>query len=100
SIFDETYDLITATEVFEHLNTPLKTLSHISALLEKGGILAIMTSLRPSSDEAFLKWWYRRDFTHVSFFTLDAIKALIKPFPLRLIHTNETNYFVFRKEWP
>jgi len=98
SVFDETYDLITSTEVFEHLNTPLKTLNHISALLEKGGMLAIMTSLRPKDDETFLKWWYRRDLTHVSFFTLKAIKALINPYPLRLIYTNEKNYFVFRKE--
>ncbi len=99
SVFEHTYDLITSTEVFEHFSDPVKTLGHISALLEKGGILAVMTSLRPPSDEAFLKWWYRRDSTHISFFTLEAFEELIKPYPLKLIHTNNKNYFVFRKDW-
>ncbi len=98
-VFDSCYDLITSTEVFEHLSSPNKTIRNLSYLLEDGGILAVMTSLRPTSDEAFLKWWYRRDQTHIGFFTLKAFEALIQPLRLKCIYTNEKNYFVFRKEF-
>ncbi|MFH1577171.1 MAG: class I SAM-dependent methyltransferase, partial [Candidatus Margulisiibacteriota bacterium] len=37
------YDLITATEVFEHLKHPLSTLKLLKTHLNKNGILAIMT---------------------------------------------------------
>ncbi len=92
------YDLITATEVFEHLVDPKRTLKLLVSLLKEGGLLAIMTSLRPTEDETFLSWWYRRDPTHLSFFTEDALDALIRGEPLRFIHSCERKQFTFRKD--
>jgi len=63
------YDLITATEVFEHLKDPLATLKLLKAHLNKNGILAIMTLFHQNDDEHFKNWWYRRDSTHISFYT-------------------------------
>jgi SAM-dependent methyltransferase len=65
---DHTYDLITSTEVFEHLHDPHTTLKQIIQRLNKEGYLAIMTQFHPNNRDQFLKWWYRRDPTHVLFF--------------------------------
>ena len=63
------YDLITATEVFEHLKDPLSSVKLLKSHLNKNGILAIMTLFHQNNDEHFKKWWYRRDSTHISFYT-------------------------------
>jgi len=95
---DETYDLITSTEVFEHLSKPLETTRRLSDLLKPGGYLAVMTTLRPQSDGTFLSWWYRRDKTHIAFYTHEAMQILASKNRLRLIHTNQKNHFTFKKE--
>ncbi len=95
---NKTYDLITATEVFEHLSQPLKTMAKLSGLLKPGGYLAISTSLRPEDDQAFLTWWYRRDETHIGFFTPKALAHLIRDVPLKRVYTNHKNHFTFKKE--
>ncbi len=98
-IYNRSFDLITSTEVFEHLFEPKKVFNQLYYLLEDGAILAVMTSLRPKSDEDFLTWWYRRDPTHIGFFTLKAFEALVRPYRMKMIYTNRTNHFVFRKEF-
>ena len=97
AVFKEQYDLITSTEVFEHFFEPLKTLETLLKSLKKDGFLAVMTSFRVMSDEAFLTWWYRRDSTHVSFYTLEAFEEIEKRFNLERLYTNEKNYIVFKK---
>ncbi len=68
SVFAEEYDFITATEVVEHLHFPGKELNRLWACLKPGGILAIMTKL-VLGREAFSKWHYKTDLTHVGFFS-------------------------------
>lgn len=98
SVFEKTYDLITSTEVFEHLNNPVMEFTRLASMIAPGGYLAIMTSLRPKEDEAFLKWWYRRDQTHIGFFTEAAFTHLTLQGGLTFIYTNHKNYFLFKKE--
>ncbi len=62
------YDFITATEVIEHLHHPKEELKKLWGILRPGGTLGIMTSFRPG-DEAFGAWYYKRDLTHVRFFS-------------------------------
>lgn len=62
------YDFVTCTEVLEHLHDPLRELARIDAMLAPGGWLGLMTELRPSMD-AFARWHYHRDPTHVGFYT-------------------------------
>ena len=64
----KSYDLITSTEVFEHLKNPLETLSMLKNHLTKDGILAIMTLFHPDDTNLFKQWWYRRDPTHIAFY--------------------------------
>ena len=62
------YDFITATEVVEHLHQPGEELSRLWALLRPGGHFGVMTKL-VLGREAFSRWHYKNDPTHVSFFS-------------------------------
>ena len=65
---DGPYDFITATEVVEHLHHPRMELARLWTILEPGGILGIMTKLMPEH-KLFAQWHYKRDPTHVCFFS-------------------------------
>lgn len=60
------YDLITCTEVVEHMTDPLAELQKMDQYLNSGGVLLGMTNFYPQNN--FRKWWYVRDLTHVIFF--------------------------------
>ncbi|WP_018861857.1 MULTISPECIES: class I SAM-dependent methyltransferase [unclassified Thioalkalivibrio] len=61
------FDLVTCTEVLEHLHSPLATLDTMANLLRSGGTIAIMTGWPPPAC-IFHRWHYRRDPTHVAFY--------------------------------
>ncbi|MFW5921509.1 MAG: class I SAM-dependent methyltransferase [Polyangiales bacterium] len=62
------YDFITATEVLEHLAEPAETLGILLGCLRPGGWLVAMTK-RARDRDAFARWHYIRDPTHVVFFS-------------------------------
>lgn len=62
------YDFITTTEAIEHFNQPRKELELLDSLLRSGGSLGIMTK-RPTNLEAFSRWHYKNDQTHICFFS-------------------------------
>ncbi|MCB1704778.1 MAG: class I SAM-dependent methyltransferase [Halioglobus sp.] len=62
------YDFICATEVVEHLHHPGRELERLWSLLQPGGWLGIMTKLVRDA-EAFSRWHYKNDPTHVCFFS-------------------------------
>lgn len=68
SVFDHTYDFITATEVVEHLYSPLQELQKLWNCLKPGGYIGLMTKM-VKNREAFANWHYIRDETHVAFFS-------------------------------
>ncbi|MBS3756406.1 MAG: class I SAM-dependent methyltransferase, partial [Desulfobacterales bacterium] len=68
AVFEKVYDFITATEVLEHLHHPGRELERLWAMLKTGGVLGIMTKL-VHSRQAFEKWHYKNDETHVCFFS-------------------------------
>ena len=73
--FTQTFDFITATEVVEHLHQPREELFRLWRCLRQGGLLGIMTK-RALDLEAFQKWHYKNDPTHVCFFTLKTFEWL------------------------
>jgi len=93
-----TYQLITSTEVVEHFVEPLKEFEHLSNLLEQGGYLLLMTRLRTMDTFEFLNWWYRRDLTHISFYTLDTMIEIGKRNGLELVESNNINVILFKKK--
>jgi hypothetical protein len=75
SVFEKKYDFITTTEVIEHLYHPYKEILRLWTLLKRGGVLGIMTAFRPTDDE-FGSWYYKRDLTHIRFFTQNSFNWL------------------------
>ena len=68
AVLEQQYDFITATEVVEHLHDPKKELERLWACLKQGGWLGIMTNPAVEQD-AFPRWYYKNDLTHVCFFS-------------------------------
>lgn len=84
AVFGKTYDFITATEVVEHLRNPGRELERLFSLLKPGGWLGIMTKM-VISQEAFQRWHYIRDWTHISFFSRETFRFLAGRFGAELI---------------
>ncbi len=86
---DKKYDLITSTEVFEHLQNPQEILMQFKKQLKPSGLIAIMTLFHDNNSENFLKWWYRRDPTHISFYTPKTFEVLANMCGLKVLkHDN------------
>lgn len=90
------YDLITATEVLEHLTDPLYIFDLFRNLLNINGIISVMTHFHPRDDKIFTDWWYRRDRTHISFYTPKTIGYLARKFGLKLLQCDGKNICVLR----
>lgn len=68
AVLQQRYYFVTCSEVVEHLEDPGDTLAMLVSLLVPGGWLAIMTRmLTPQTD--FAGWYYRRDPTHIAFYS-------------------------------
>ena len=93
----KSYDLITSTEVFEHLSKPLEVFELLTKHLNPDGYIALMTKFPPKEDDAFLNWWYRRDPTHISFFTPKSFEIMAEKVDLKLLKTINSNITVFQK---
>tara|TARA_Y100000588_G_scaffold1917_2_gene2783 strand:- start:172 stop:849 length:678 start_codon:yes stop_codon:yes gene_type:complete len=76
-LLSKSYDFITATEVFEHLHQPAKDLKILFNSLKTGGWIGIMTK-RVLNKEAFTKWHYIQDPTHVCFWSKTTFQWLSK----------------------
>lgn len=93
----KTYDLVTCTEALEHVFKPQEVWRNFLHLLKTGGHLCIMTRFH-SGPESFLSWWYRRDPTHVSFYSPKTFAWIEHNFPLRIIFINESDKVVFKRQ--
>jgi len=93
----ETYSLVTAVEVIEHLACPLSAFKKISGKIRKNGYLALSTLFHPDCLSEFDNWWYRRDSTHISFYSPVTLSVLAKKFGLKIIYNNNKNRCVMQK---
>jgi hypothetical protein len=69
SIWKRPYAFIAASEVVEHLYHPARELDRLFGVLQSGGWLGIMTKPPPADLGAFATWHYRREPTHVAFYS-------------------------------
>jgi 2-polyprenyl-3-methyl-5-hydroxy-6-metoxy-1,4-benzoquinol methylase len=65
---NKSYNMITSTEVVEHLRDPMKELKLLKSLLKPGALLAVMTLFHPDDEKKFLEWYYKREITHIAFY--------------------------------
>jgi len=94
---NKTYDLITCTEVFEHLFNPVAIMELFEKHLNKNGIIAITTHFHPSDSEKFAEWWYIRDETHISFYTHKTFEYLASLFGLEVLLCTRKNICIIGK---
>ena len=95
---NKTYDLITSTEVFEHLKNPVETFKTLYNCLNPEGIIAIMTLYHTKNSEEFQKWWYRRDETHISFYSHNTFRYLAEIFNMKILLLDYKNLCVMQKQ--
>jgi hypothetical protein len=74
-LLEQQYDFIVAAEVVEHLHYPRQELDRLWSCLKPNGLLGIMTK-RVIDQEAFSRWHYKRDPTHVCFFSTQTFQWL------------------------
>jgi 2-polyprenyl-3-methyl-5-hydroxy-6-metoxy-1,4-benzoquinol methylase len=82
-VLNRTYPFVTCTEVLEHMSFPYQNLKLLWSLVQPGGLLGIMTSLRPEV-EAFKTWRYKDDSTHVRFYSRHTMQWLAQRLDAKL----------------
>lgn len=95
TVFDHQYDFITATEVVEHLRNPQMELNRLWDRLKPGGILGIMTKLALDVD-AFARWHYKNDLTHICFYSRETFRWLAGQWGVEAIFVGK-DVILFRK---
>ena len=70
---DKVYDFITCTEAAEHFYEPQKEFNKLDQVLADKGILGVMTNFYEDTIN-FEDWYYRKDPTHVVFYTTKTLK--------------------------
>lgn len=94
-VLTKQYEFITASEVVEHLHDPARDLSLLWSLLKPGGCLGLMTKLALDK-EAFSKWHYKNDLTHVCFFSKKTMEWLAEKWKAELLFTGN-DVILFQK---
>ena len=94
---DKQYDLIVSTEVFEHLHQPRVVFTSLLEKLNDGGYLAIQTEFHANGHEAFKKWWYPQDPTHIVFFRGETFRVLCEMYGCKYMRDNGKNMVLIQK---
>jgi 2-polyprenyl-3-methyl-5-hydroxy-6-metoxy-1,4-benzoquinol methylase len=74
-IFSKKYNFITCTETAEHFFNPNKEFKTFDALLLPDAWLGVMTTFL-TEDKLFENWYYRRDPTHVVFYSQKTFEVI------------------------
>ncbi|BEP28427.1 class I SAM-dependent methyltransferase [Helicovermis profundi] len=93
----KTYDLVLSTEVLEHIENPIEVFTLIYDRLRINGIFSFMTIFHYNDKEKFLNWWYRRDKTHISFYSIKTLQFIAEKIGFEIIYTDNKRICTFRK---
>ena len=96
SALNPPYDVVFASECFEHFHHPAEEMARIQGLLKPDGLLAIMTE-RWTTPAAFAGWYYARDPTHVAFYHADTFDFLCDRFGLTPVWRDEKRVIILRR---
>ncbi len=94
---DKKFELLTAFEVFEHLEHPL---NEIESMLTLSDSILFSTELQPSNIINYEDWWYfsPESGQHISFYTKKSLESLAKRFGLTLYTNNATLHLLTKKK--
>jgi len=77
------YDFVTCTEVVEHFRNPGHEWQQLAKLVKKGGWIGVMTDFVDDKTD-FSRWHYRRDQTHIAFYSKKTFFWLAHQFNLKV----------------
>ncbi len=93
------YEVVLASEVFEHFHKPAREIERLVELVAPGGILGVMTE-RWRDRAQWRKWPYLSDPTHVSFYHDRTMEWIAGAHRLELIGGDAERVTVFRRVEP
>ena len=96
-VLTQEYDFITCCETVEHFTNPKKELALLFRILKPGGGLGIQTSLHKYQIQTFNNWHYKRDLTHICFFSEKSFHWIHQEFKLSVPKISNT-VFLFNKQ--
>lgn len=91
------YDLITSTEVIEHIDAPSKIFDFFAQHIKKDGYLALMTQFHKNEEVDFKKWWYKNDPTHICFFRPRTFEVLAKMSGFEVVKHDDVKSVLLRR---
>ncbi len=94
----ETFDLITAFEVMEHLPDPRATAASMVSLLRQPGAILFSTLVQPEDFlQQGLRWWYAAPRNgHVSLHTRSSLAGLFRPLGWHVVSFNAALHLAYR----
>ena len=102
---NKNYDLVISTETFEHFKTPMQDIQQAISCISTHGFLAIMTHFYPLEDEKpcekkFSKWYYKRDPTHIAFYSSKSFQWIAERIGFQIILNNQFDFILLQKAFP
>jgi len=94
---DKKYDLITSTEVIEHISNPLEIFHFFASHIRKNGYLALMTQFHTNDANEFKKWWYKNDPTHICFFRPHTFQVLASMSGFKVLKSDDKKSVLLQK---
>jgi hypothetical protein len=87
------FDVLTAFEVFEHLENPLDEIAKMFSLADN---IVFTTEIVPDNESEFAGWWYVSPLTgqHIAFYSQKSLFLIAEKFN-RLFYSNGRNLHVF-----
>lgn len=92
---ENNFDYIIVCEVAEHFYDPAAEFAKLRSYLKPNGYLFVMTSLVTEKID-FANWSYRRDSTHVCFFSEKACSNLQQQFGFKSMEIVGSNIIIFK----
>ena len=92
---DKVYDFITCTEAAEHFYEPQREFNKLDRVLAGKGILGVMTNFYEDTIN-FEDWYYRKDPTHVVFYTVKTLQCIAEERSWKL-DIQDKNVVFFKK---
>jgi len=98
---NKTFDLVISTETFEHFKNPIKDIQQAASCVSPSGFLAVMTRFYPMGKEipcgkSFSEWYYKRDPTHIVFYTSKTFEWLAQEMRFKIIYDNQFDFVLLQ----
>jgi SAM-dependent methyltransferase len=98
---NKTFDLVISTETFEHFKNPIKNIRQAASCVSPKGFLAVMTRFYPLKkeipcEENFSKWYYKRDPTHIAFYTSKTFEWLAREMDFKIIYNDQFDFVLLQ----